>query len=49
MDAGLQEDVVGVDFSLDALAVLERFPMQILVAVATFERFHVLHPEVVGE
>src|SRR5256885_4234044 len=48
-DAGLDEDMVGVNLAFDGVAVLERFAVQMLIAVAPAKGLHVGHPEVVGE
>ena len=48
-DAGLDEYMIGVEFAFDGVAVVERLAMKILIAVSAAKRFHVLHPEVVGE
>src|SRR5208283_546780 len=48
-DACLDEDVVGVELALDAVAVLGRGAVKMLVAIVAAQRLHVLHPEVIAE
>src|ERR1700686_5340781 len=48
-DAGLDEGMISADFAFDTAAVVGRFAMKILIAVAVTQRDHVLHPEMVGE
>ena len=48
-DAGLDEDVIGVDLSLGGVAVFERLAVEVLVAVAAPAALHLEHPEVIRE
>src|ERR1700693_2581425 len=48
-DAGLDEGMISAYFAFDTAAVVGRFAMKILIAVAVTQRDHVLHPEMVGE
>ena len=48
-DAGLDEDVISVDFAVDVASVVGRLAMKVLIAVVVEQRDHVFHPEVIGE
>ena len=48
-DTGEDEDVVGAHLSLHGIAVLFRLSMQVLIAISTSQRLHVVHPEVISK
>jgi hypothetical protein len=48
-DAGLDEDMISVDFAFDMASVVGRCAVKILIAVAVERRSHVFHPEMIGE
>ena len=48
-DARVNEEMVGVDLAFDGISIVVRFPMQVLVAVASTQPLHVPHPEMIRE
>lgn len=48
-DGGKDEGMVCAEFSLHGIAVCFGLPMQVLIAVSTFQWLHAPHPEVIGE
>jgi hypothetical protein len=48
-NAGVNEDMISVDFAFDMASVVGRLAMKVLIAVAVEQRDHVFHPEMVGE
>ena len=48
-EAGLNEEMIGVDLVLHGVAIVEGFGMKILVTVSPAQRFRLLHPEVIRE
>ena len=41
--------MVGVDFPLDGISLIERFTVEMLITISPAQRFHIPHPEVIIE